>query len=383
MKRLSILRRHLTTMAANTEVGHVIENSSCFVTLTRSKKLNSLTMNMINGLNDVFHNIVLKNKVKVIVLEGEGEKAFCAGGDVARVRESGLSDDKSLTYNFFHDEYLLNHIIGTQEYADQISIWDGITMGGGVGISVHGKYRIATEKTLFAKPETAIGFFPDVGGSYFLSKLNGALGPFIGVTGWRLNAKDLMYTGIATHYIKSDQINSLKNELASSSITDKSVVANILDKYATIPGDEVQESSLMKNREIIDKCFSHNTMEEILNALQIESKEADNDSNNIIFANKVLKTIAPFSPTAMKQTLMLIQKGKGMELSDCLKMEFNLCQNIVRDTNSDFYEGVRAVLVDKDRKYDWKEGNTLEEVDINTIEKKFHSIGQDSLVITQ
>jgi enoyl-CoA hydratase/carnithine racemase len=370
-------------MAANAEVGHVIENSSCFVTLTRSKKLNSLTMNMINGLNDVFHNIILKNKVNVIVLEGEGEKAFCAGGDVARVRESGLSDDKSLTYNFFHDEYLLNHIIGTQEYADQISIWDGITMGGGVGISVHGKYRIATEKTLFAKPETAIGFFPDVGGSYFLSKLNGALGPFIGITGWRLNAKDLMYTGIATHYIKSDQINSLKSELASSSVTDKSVVANILDKYATIPGDEVQESSLMKNREIIDKCFSHNTMEEILNALQIENKRTDNVSNNNIFVNKVLKTIAPFSPAAMKQTLMLIQRGEGMELSDCLKMEFNLCQNIVRDTNSDFYEGVRAVLVDKDRKYDWKEGNTLEEVDITTIEKKFQSIGEGSLVITK
>ena len=241
---------------ANSEVSNSIQNSTCFVTLTRSKKLNSLTMNMINGLNDVFHNIVLKDKVKVLVLEGEGAKAFCAGGDVAKVRESGLSDDKSLTYNFFHDEYLLNHIIGTQQFADQISIWDGITMGGGVGISVHGKYRVATEKTLFAKPETAIGFFPDVGGSYFLSKLAGSLGPFIGITGWRLNAKDLMYTGIATHYIKSDQIEALKNELATTTVNDKSTVANILNKFASKPGNEVAESSLLKNRDVIDKCFS-------------------------------------------------------------------------------------------------------------------------------
>ena len=380
MKRLSILKRHFTSsiMAANSEVSNSIQNSTCFVTLTRSKKLNSLTMNMINGLNDVFHNIVLKDKVKVLVLEGEGAKAFCAGGDVAKVRESGLSDDKSLTYNFFHDEYLLNHIIGTQQFADQISIWDGITMGGGVGISVHGKYRVATEKTLFAKPETAIGFFPDVGGSYFLSKLAGSLGPFIGITGWRLNAKDLMYTGIATHYIKSDQIEALKNELATTTVNDKSTVANILNKFASKPGNEVAESSLLKNRDVIDKCFSHNTIEEIFNVLEMEKK---NNNGNEEFATEVLNTISPFSPAAMKQTLMLIQKGTGLPLSDCLIMEFNLCQHIVQDTNSDFYEGVRAVLVDKDRKYDWKEGNTLEEVDLNDIEKKFNSIGDKSLVI--
>ena len=249
-------------------------------------------------------------------------------------------------------------------------------MGGGVGISVHGKWRVCTEKTIFAKPETAIGFFPDVGGSYFLSRLAGSLGQFVGITGWRLNAKDLMYTGIATHYIKSENIDSLKHELTSLSANEDLDVSSILDKFSTAPGDEVAESSLMKNRETIDRCFHHGTMEEIVEALR-----AENTGDTEVFVKKVLRTIAPFSPAAMKQTLMLIQKGKGLSLKDCLEMEFNLCQNIVADTSSDFYEGVRAVLVDKDRQYNWKEGAIFEEVDLRAIEKKFQSIGERRLVI--
>ena len=249
-------------------------------------------------------------------------------------------------------------------------------MGGGVGISVHGKWRVCTEKTIFAKPETAIGFFPDVGGSYFLSRLSGSLGPFVGITGWRLNAKDLLYTGIATHYIKSENIDPLKHELASISVNDDLDVSSILDKFSTTPGDEVAESSLIKNRKTIDKCFRYSTMEEIVEALKAESVRETG-----VFVKKVLNTIAPFSPAAMKQTLMLIHKGKGLSLKDCLEMEFDLCQSIVTDTSSDFYEGVRAVLVDKDRQYNWKEGATLEDVDLSAIEKKFQSIGERRLII--
>eukprot|EP00944_MAST-04C_sp_MAST-4C-sp1_P005012 g5012.t1 len=302
-------------------------------------------MNMINGLNAIFQEVILQGKAKVLILE-----------------------------EHFTNDY--SDIIGTQEHAPQISIWDGITMGGGVGISVHGKWRVCTEKTIFAKPETAIGFFPDVGGSYFLSRLSGSLGPFVGITGWRLNAKDLLYTGIATHYIKSENIDPLKHELASISVNDDLDVSSILDKFSTTPGDEVAESSLIKNRKTIDKCFRYSTMEEIVEALKAESVRETG-----VFVKKVLNTIAPFSPAAMKQTLMLIHKGKGLSLKDCLEMEFNLCQSIVTDTSSDFYEGVRAVLVDKDRQYNWKEGATLEDVDLSTIEKKFQSIGERSLVI--
>eukprot|EP00945_MAST-04E_sp_MAST-4E-sp1_P007364 g7364.t1 len=376
LRRLDILKRHFTAVAkmdAPEIIHKVCNGNALLVTLNRPAKLNALTMNMIDGLNDVFNNIVLQDQVDVVLLEGAGGKAFCAGGDVARVRLSGLKQlpenegGDGLTRNFFEQEYKLNNIIGLQQKAPQVSIWDGITMGGGVGISVHGKYRICTEKTLFAKPETAIGLFPDVGGSYFLSRLDGGLGLYIGLTGARLNAHDLIYSGIATHFVPTRRIEPLRSELLAFGTNDS--VEEIIDKYsedvAGSLGSLKGGSSLENNRSSIDRCFAQASCEDVYKALEEESTE---------WSKSVVKTLSPFSPMSIKQTFKLIELAHGKSLSECLQMEFDLVQHIVDDVNSDFYEGVRAVLVDKDRNAQWPEGKTIYDISEEQVLKKFEPI---------
>jgi enoyl-CoA hydratase/carnithine racemase len=176
------------------------------ISLDRPQKLNALDLPMIRQLRNVYDEWVVKpTAVKVVLMEGSGGKAFCAGGDVAAVQKECIAGG-SLPSDFFYEEYQLNDIIATmfdRRGIVQIAVWDGITMGGGVGLSVHGKFRVATEHTVFAKPETAIGLFPDVGGTHVLSRVRGgmAVGLYIGLTGVRLGAADCLATGLATHYI--------------------------------------------------------------------------------------------------------------------------------------------------------------------------------------
>ncbi|XP_076759243.1 3-hydroxyisobutyryl-CoA hydrolase isoform X2 [Xylocopa sonorina] len=324
------------------------------ITLNRLKALNALNLSMVEKIYPTMKQWELSKKL--VIVEGAGDKAFCAGGDIKSIATALKADQTNnvLGQIFFRKEYTLNYYIGTYKIPYVATI-DGITMGGGVGLSVHGKYRIATEKTLFAMPETAIGFFPDVGGSYFLPRLKGKLGLYLGLTGDRLKGIDVLLAGIATHFVPSEKLPDLKQELLKAEQPD---VDEILNKYQ--PGKLKQEFSLEPYMNKIDKYFSASCMEEIIGRLREDNSE---------WAKKTLQMLSQVSPTSLKVTMSAIQRGSTLNLADCLKMEYRLaCAALSK--SSDFYEGVRALLIDKDRNPKWNPGS-LEEVSDNYVNQRF------------
>ena len=252
-------------------------------------------------------------------------------------------------------------------------VWDadGIVMGGGVGVSIHGAYRVATEKAMFAMPETNIGLFPDVGGSYFLSRLPGELGTYMGLTGDRLHAADLLYAGLATHYTPSTAVPALKERLeACTSAADVDAVLGQLANE-TEAQSAAQGSMLEANRAAIDAAFGYDSMEEIFAHLA-KAAQAGNE-----FATKALKTLQRMSPTSMKLTLRLLREARATAgatpLSTCLQREYRAVQRCVT-VPSDFFEGIRAALVDKDRTPKW-EPPDLEGVSVRALDEYFSSLG--------
>lgn len=329
------------------------------IILNRPKALNSLNHSMTKKLLPVLQQ--WESSKKVVVIKGAGEKAFCAGGDV-KVIAMALSEPggEKVGREFFYDEYTLDHVIGTYK-KPYVALISGIVMGGGVGLSVHGKYRVATETTLFAMPETAIGLFPDVGGSYFLPRLYGKLGLYLGLTGHRLKGLDVKLAGIATHFVSSSRLPELTDSLLAPGDVD---VAKILDKF-----DEQKlsdEFSLAKHLKQIDNCFSGDTVEEIINRLKKDNSE---------WAQGVIETLGKMSPTSLKVAHKSINQGKNQSLAECLKMEYNLDYNMVLK-NSDFQEGIRALLIDKDQKPVWNP-KTLADVTDEYVNSKFSPIPAD------
>lgn len=323
-------------------------------------------------------------------------KSFCAGGDMKSVymagmglngREEDINAKKSsqhgfgcrnlYTASFFREEYELNYKIATQPLSTpQIGIWDGIVMGGGVGITLHGKYRIATENSLFAMPETGIGLFPDVGGTYFLPRLKGGIGTYIGLTGARLMSDDLIYSGIATHFVKSENIHDMIHEIEKKSIEefDQSgdCAASVLMSFHEDPGQS--ESFLAKNRLLIDETFDKKeTVEDIIIALERLGPDSK-------FGMTTLEKLAKMSPTSLKVTLEGIRRGKDLaSIAECLQMEFRMSQAFMRE-GSDFYEGIRALLVDKDHSAKWSP-KKLDYVTDEMVQSFFNNLGEDELML--
>jgi enoyl-CoA hydratase/carnithine racemase len=220
------------------------------MTLNRPEKLNALTLQMVRELTAALRSV----HGVVTVLDGAG-RAFCAGGDVASVRAAGLSDNTSLTRDFFFEEYRLNELLArVDSLIPQVSLWDGITMGGGVGVSIHGRFRVATENTLFAKPETNIGLFPDVGASHFLGAMPGSTGEYIALTGQRLKPADLLYSGLATHFVSSALLEELKTDLSMlpTPVADPATQINaVLGRYASrSPQIDPAAAFLAQHREV-------------------------------------------------------------------------------------------------------------------------------------
>lgn len=322
--------------------------------LNRPKALNALNLSMVTKLTRKLEE--WEKTKQFVIVKGAGEKAFCAGGDV-RYATALEPSQNSRGKTFFRNEYIMNNLIGTYSIP-YIALIDGITMGGGVGISVHGHYRIATEKTLFAMPETAIGLFPDVGGSYFLPRLIGKLGLYLGLSGHQLKGSDVMKAGIATHYIESSKLPKLYEELTNSTTADNldSVITKHTDLMHSHP------FSLLPLRSKIDHCFSGNTIEEIVQRL----KEDKSD-----WANNTLENLKKMSPLSLKITKRANDFGSKQSLQDCLKMENRLAAAAIEArVSKDFYEGVRALLVDKDKNPKWNP-KTLEEISDDTVNKCF------------
>jgi enoyl-CoA hydratase len=258
--------------------------------------------------------------VRSVLVRGQGRRAFCAGGDVRR-----LYDDRDGDYPraFYRAEYRLNARL--HRFAKPyIAFLDGIVMGGGVGVSVHGSHRIATENTVFAMPETGIGLFPDVGGSYFLGRCPGALGMYLGLTGARLGAADAIYCGIAQHFMPAKDWDRLSDP-------------------GSIASHPTEPAKLAAHRALIDRCFAQPSIEEIIAALTVEREP---------FAAETLAVLAAKSPTSLKIARRQIATGRGLAFDDCMRMEWRMVNRVIR--GHDFYEGVRAAIVDKDRKPRWR-----------------------------
>ncbi|RXG55861.1 3-hydroxyisobutyryl-CoA hydrolase, mitochondrial [Armadillidium vulgare] len=309
-------------------------------TLNRPQVLNALNLNMVQLLYKRLKE--WENKMKFVILKGNGGKAFCAGGDIIDVTESA-KQGTSLFKEFFYQEYLVNCLIGTY-HIPFISLIDGITMGGGVGLSVHGSFRVATERTLFAMPETGIGLFPDVGGSYFLPRLGGNLGMYLALTGFRLKGRDVLRAGVATHVCDSSKLEELLADLTSGKIVYPEDVRETLGNYmeTAIFGSD-KEFILKSYLPIIQKCFQGDSVEDIIKNLENEGSE---------WSKKQIDIIEKMSPTSVKITFESQKRGQDLNLQECLIMEYRLTQRCCLD--NDFPEGVRALLVDKDNSPKWK-----------------------------
>jgi len=312
-------------------------------------------------------------KPAAFIMKGAGGKAFCAGGDVKSIWDeiaNGGPDGKPLDNalvgqgsrgykhsDFFRTEYRMNYALGTCQDQVQISLWDGFVMGGGGGISALGKYRIATDSTMFAMPETAIGLFPDVGSSNWLPHLKPAgFGMYIGLTGVRVHAYDLVRSGIATHYVPQAQFSALEEALmglpAAASHAD---VERILDSFSRSPEPDSKKSMLNVHADAIQRVFtstagaaSADPMSVIDAALTAEAAAGGADAE---WASKTKATLAKMSPISCAVTHEQLTRGASLDLGACLVMEYRASQRCMA---ADFQEGIRALLVDRDNKPVWK-----------------------------
>lgn len=357
-----------TSAEMEAEVLLEVKNKVGVITLNRPKALNALNLNMIRDIYPVLKEWEADPAVSLVLIKGAGDRAFCAGGDVRAVAEAGKKGD-DLTKLFFKEEYMLNYAIGTLK-TPYVAFINGITMGGGVGLSVHGHFRVATERTVFAMPETAIGLFPDVGGGYMLPRMKGKLGLYLALTGHRLKGYDIKHAGVATHFVTSEKLTDLESALLNLPDPQMNTVQNVLDNYDEMCSDEEQkEFVLEKHIHQINSCFDKPTIEEILQALRDDGSD---------WAMRQVETLHKMSPTSLKITLRQLQEGQHLSLSDCLKMEYRLTQRCMED--NDFYEGIRAVLVDKDNNPKWKPGS-LADVSNDKVNSYFKTLGDRELVL--
>eukprot|EP00871_Galdieria_phlegrea_P004895 jgi/Galph1/5406/GphlegSOOS_G4014.1 len=328
--------------------------------LNRPKALNALSTSLCTRLRERVKKYEQSGLVSVILLRGTGGKAFCAGGDVR-----GLYDvrrDLAKQEKFFREEYSADYVLGTLRGTTLVSIWDGICMGGGAGISVHGPIRIATERTIFSMPECGIGLHPDVGVSYFLAKLPNNIGMYLGLTGARLTGRDVYYAGIATHYVPSHRLLDMIRCLEETDTSSLHAVNTIISEFEGQPVEAAETSNFVKNWPIIRQCFAWKRVEEIIQALR---KEANNEQS---FAKEALEQILKGSPTSLKVTLESIEQASQMTLKQTLQKDFRMSLHFMQ--GHDFYEGIRATLVDKDRNPKWQPAK-LEQVTRATVEEYF------------
>ncbi|GAB1581699.1 enoyl-CoA hydratase/isomerase family protein [Phyllobacterium phragmitis] len=338
----------------------VFEREGCagLVRLTRPAALNALTHEMIRALRRALIVWEADPDVACVIVEGEG-RAFCAGGDVVAAYKAGRNGTPP--YEFFADEYRLNAHIGRYS-KPYVAFLDGITMGGGAGISVHGSHRVVTENTLFAMPEVGIGFFPDVGGSAFLPHLSGRFGTYLGLTGSRIRWGDCLGSGIATHAVAAGEIGRIRARLIDTGDVEAAFVDTARPDFETE----------LHTRDLIAECFGEPTLEGCIAAL---SKKAKAGSE---VALKILAVLESRSPMSLHVTFRQIAEGRGLAMDDCMRMEYRIVNRMLR--GHDFYEGVRAVLIDKGSTPNWKPAR-LEDVTSGDVDAYFAPLGEGELTL--
>ncbi|CAK7354232.1 unnamed protein product [Dovyalis caffra] len=327
----------------------LFEGNSCVkkLILNRPEKLNSLSYHMVYKMIKELKAYEADPKVKVVILKGNG-KAFCAGGDILA----------AYTCMVAAIGYL------------KVAIIDGIVMGGGAGLSMQGTFKIVTENTVFAMPEAAIGHFTDVGASYFLSRLPGSFGEFLGVTGAKIKGEEMIECGLATHFILSKDLHLLETALDEVTSSDTKTISQIISKFMHKPN--VKQHGVFSRLEIVNKCFSRTTVEEILSSLE---SEAENRAEKWIV--EAINRMKSACPTSLKISLRSIREGRRQGLEQCLVRECSIFCHIGRRTVSDdFYEGIRAMLADKDRKPKWEPAK-LELVTDEMVHRYFSRVDED------
>lgn len=352
-------------MSDSDEVVFSVEGGIGHILLNRPKALNALTHGMCVAMKEKLDAWADDDTIEAIMIEGAGEKGFCAGGDIRAVHDSGR-EGTDYWRKFFSDEYRMN---AAMFHFDKpyIALIDGIVMGGGVGVSEPGTHRIVTERTMYAMPETGIGLIPDVGGSYFLSRLPGQLGQYLGLTGARIRAADCLYAGVADAFVPSEKIEDLKAELRATHIAGVDDVDRIVEKFKAEPTADGSEAPLKEVRERIERAFAGATVEEILEALETSGDDWD---------SQMAATLVTKSPTSMKLSHRLIHEGAGLDFNQALQMEFRIVSRIME--GHDFFEGVRAVIIDKDNAPVWKPAR-LDQVSDAEIDRYFASLGDEEL----
>ncbi|MBS3651410.1 enoyl-CoA hydratase/isomerase family protein [Pseudaminobacter sp. 19-2017] len=303
------------------------------VTLTRSKALNALTHGMIRALAKALAAWEQDKAVALVVMKAEG-RAFCAGGDLAHAYDGMRTGNPPL--DFFADEYRLNAALARFP-KPCVSLIDGIVMGGGVGVSCHGSHRVMTEKALFAMPEVGIGFFPDVGASFLLSRLKRSFGMYLGLTGTRIRAGDACRAGIATHVVSSASLDEILEGLCKGTSPDR-----VLRPFASRPDCETDEGTLFA----IARLFSRDRLDDLLLGLRQARDEGE------AIADSALAAIEKASPTSVAVAFREINTGAMLEMDDCMRMEFRILNRML--AGHDFPEGIRAVIIDKDGAPKWR-----------------------------
>ncbi|KAI3504302.1 hypothetical protein L1887_32873 [Cichorium endivia] len=336
--------------------------SSRTAVLNRPSFLNALNTAMGYRLQKLYKNWEDTPDIGFVVMKGSG-RAFCAGGDIVAIRDKVKKGNMEESKEFFWTLYNYIYLLGTY-LKPHVAILDGITMGGGAGVSIPGTFRVATDRTIFATPETLIGFHPDAGASFHLSHLPGYLGEYLALTGDRLNGVEMLACGLATHYTPSTNVSLIEERLKNLITDDPSVIETSLENHSEIQYPD--NSSVIKRIEMVDKCFKHDTVEEIMDALENEGAKT-NDG----WCDSTLKKLKYASPLSLKVSLRSIREGRFQTLDQCLIREYRMSlQGISGQISTDFCEGVRARMVDKDFAPKW-DPPSLEHVSQDMVDQYF------------
>lgn len=315
------------------------------IVLNRPRQLNAISYWMTGHLKTIYEQWEEDTDVQIVLIKGSG-RAFSAGGDVAEVYRFGKQGLHERSMHFFSQEYNVDYLIGTYK-KPHVALIDGIVMGGGAGLSINGSFKVVTEKAVFAMPETGLGLHPDVGASYFLSRLPGFLGEYLGLTGARLDGTELLAVGLATHYVPSERLIYLEKKLKSLGSGNPALVDEVIGSFSEKP--KFKEESVLHRLEDVNHCFSKSTVEDILESLELQQEETKDD-----WYTTTAETLRKASPISLKITLRSIREGRYQTFYECLMREYRLTGRcLLGKVSNDFYEGCRAILIDKDRNPKW------------------------------
>ncbi len=330
------------------------------LTLNRPAALNALTLGMIRSLRGALEAFAGDRSVRAVLIRGAGDKAFCAGGDLRALYESIERADEAYR-DFFVGEYALDHLLHCYPKPYLVSM-DGIPIGGGMGLAQGSRLRIVCERTRIAMPEVAIGLFPDVGGSYFLPRLPGALGLYLGLTGAQIRGVDALYAQLADVYLPPAASEGLGELLAALEWTDD-WQSDVRNAVRALAAQGLPAPALSVLREAIDEHFAHDSVLKI-----VESLEAENAAARTEWARQTAKLLRARSPLMLEVTRRQLEIGRTRSLADCFRMELGMVRHCV--DHGDFREGIRALIIDKDNTPHWSP-NRLEDVAADQVEAFF------------